>query len=59
MYVFVDIGIDIDHFINTFKMNFEHGKKLTIVGTIQFVSSIQVKTSFLYLLVHLYPYYPS
>ncbi|CAG8595898.1 4258_t:CDS:2 [Diversispora eburnea] len=42
MYVFVDIGIDIDHFINTLKMNFELGKKLTIVGTIQFVSSIQV-----------------
>ncbi|RHZ63297.1 hypothetical protein Glove_330g71 [Diversispora epigaea] len=41
MYVFVDIGIDIDHFINTLKMNFELGKKLTIVGTIQFVSSIQ------------------
>ncbi|CAG8493949.1 15218_t:CDS:10 [Acaulospora morrowiae] len=41
MYVFVDIKIDIEHFLDTVKMNFECGKKLTIVGTIQFVSSIQ------------------
>ncbi|CAG8492756.1 12831_t:CDS:2 [Acaulospora colombiana] len=41
MYVFVDIGIDIEHFLNTVRMNFERGKKLTIVGTVQFVSSIQ------------------
>lgn len=42
LYVFVDISIDTDHFINTIKLNFENGKKLTIVGTIQFVAAIQV-----------------
>ncbi|CAI2181506.1 7375_t:CDS:10 [Funneliformis geosporum] len=41
IYVFVDIGIDTEHFINTVKLNFEIGKKLTIVGTIQFVAAIQ------------------
>ncbi|CAG8555703.1 8744_t:CDS:10 [Funneliformis mosseae] len=41
IYVFVDIGIDTEHFINTVKFNFEIGKKLTIVGTIQFVAAIQ------------------
>ncbi|CAB4476975.1 unnamed protein product [Rhizophagus irregularis] len=41
LYVFVDISIDTDHFINTIKLNFENGKKLTIVGTIQFVAAIQ------------------
>jgi 2-(3-amino-3-carboxypropyl)histidine synthase len=42
MYVFVEIGIDVQHFIDTILKNFEKGKKLSIVGTIQFVGSIQV-----------------
>ncbi|CAG8528035.1 12957_t:CDS:10 [Ambispora leptoticha] len=41
LYVFVDIGIDNQHFIDTITKNFEKGKKLTIVGTIQFVAAIQ------------------
>lgn len=42
MYVFVDIGIDVEHFVETVKLNFEQNKKLAIVGTIQFVGAIQV-----------------
>ncbi|CAG8800393.1 40215_t:CDS:2, partial [Gigaspora margarita] len=41
IYVFVDIGIDIEHFLSTIIKNFERGKKLAIVGTIQFVTAIQ------------------
>ncbi|CAG8556107.1 7926_t:CDS:10, partial [Paraglomus brasilianum] len=40
LYVFVDIGIDTQHFIDTICKNFEAGKELAIVGTVQFVSSI-------------------
>jgi hypothetical protein len=43
LYVFVDIGIDTQHFIDTVKRNFEAGKKLVVVGTIQFVTALQVK----------------
>ena len=42
LYVFVDIGIDTQHFVDTVKKNFEAGKRLVLVGTIQFVASIQV-----------------
>lgn len=42
LYVFVDIGIDTQHFVDTIKKNFEAGKRLVLVGTIQFVASIQV-----------------
>jgi diphthamide biosynthesis enzyme Dph1/Dph2-like protein len=42
LYVFVDIGIDTQHFIDTVKRNFEPGKKLVVVGTIQFVTALQV-----------------
>lgn len=41
LYVFVDIGIDTQHFIDTVKRNFESGKKLVLVGTIQFVAALQ------------------
>ncbi|KAI7880719.1 hypothetical protein K492DRAFT_146953 [Lichtheimia hyalospora FSU 10163] len=41
LYVFVDIGIDTQHFVDTIKKNFEAGKRLVLVGTIQFVASIQ------------------
>ncbi|CAG8517630.1 10345_t:CDS:2, partial [Paraglomus occultum] len=40
LYVFVDIGIDTQHFIDTIRKNFDEGKELAIVGTVQFVSSI-------------------
>lgn len=41
LYVFVDIGIDVQHFIATVRKNFEKGSKLVLVGVIQFVQSIQ------------------
>ncbi|KAI7869387.1 putative diphthamide synthesis protein-domain-containing protein [Spinellus fusiger] len=41
LYVFVDIGIDTMHFIETVKKNFELGKKIVLVGTIQFATALQ------------------
>ncbi|KAG0303382.1 Diphthamide biosynthesis protein 1, partial [Dissophora globulifera] len=41
LYVFVDIGIDVQHFIATVRKNFERGSKLVLVGVIQFVQAIQ------------------
>lgn len=41
LYVFVDIGIDTQHFIDTVKKNFEKGKKLVLVATIQFATALQ------------------
>ncbi|XP_023930112.1 2-(3-amino-3-carboxypropyl)histidine synthase subunit 1 isoform X2 [Lingula anatina] len=43
LYVFVDIKIDLDHFIQTVKYNFEPGSSLALVSTIQFVAAIQSK----------------
>ena len=40
LYVFVDIGIDINHFVETVKHNFEKGTKIAMIATIQFVGSI-------------------
>ncbi|KAJ3412420.1 Diphthamide biosynthesis protein 1 [Chytridiales sp. JEL 0842] len=42
LYVFVDIGIDVEHFVNTVKRNFESGTPLIMVATIQFISSLQI-----------------
>lgn len=42
LYVFVDIKIDIVHFIETVKHNFSPASKLVLVSTVQFISSIQV-----------------
>ena len=36
LYVFVTIGIDTEHLIRTVERNFEVGKRLALVGTIQF-----------------------
>lgn len=47
LYVFVDIGIDTQHFIDTVKRNFDAGKKLVVVGTIQFVTALQAARSVL------------
>ncbi|KAG5463553.1 MAG: putative diphthamide synthesis protein-domain-containing protein, partial [Olpidium bornovanus] len=42
MYVFVDIGVDTQHFVDTVKKNFEPGLRLGLVGTIQFATAVQV-----------------
>lgn len=41
LYVFVDIKIDIRHFIETVKYNFDDSTKIALIGTIQFASSLQ------------------
>ncbi|KAJ2643890.1 Diphthamide biosynthesis protein 1, partial [Coemansia sp. RSA 1287] len=41
MYVFVDIGIDTEHFIRTVEKNFEAGTRIALVGVIQFVTALQ------------------
>ncbi|KAL8869797.1 MAG: hypothetical protein Q9174_004001 [Haloplaca sp. 1 TL-2023] len=40
LYVFVDIGIDIDHLLATLERNFQSGKTIAMVGTIQFNSTL-------------------
>lgn len=40
LYVFVTIGIDEDHLLNTIKMNFTRGDRIALFGTIQFNPSI-------------------
>ncbi|KAG9307256.1 hypothetical protein G9A89_017084 [Geosiphon pyriformis] len=42
LYIFVDIGIETQHFIDTIIKNFQKGSMLVVVGTIQFVTAIQV-----------------
>lgn len=41
LYVFVDIKIDILHFIETVRFNFKAGTSLALVSTVQFLSSLQ------------------
>jgi len=41
LYVFVDIQIDLTHFVATIKHNFTPGYKLAMVSTIQFAASLQ------------------
>ncbi|KAJ1722186.1 Diphthamide biosynthesis protein 1 [Coemansia erecta] len=41
MYVFVDIGIDTEHFVRTVEKNFEPGTRIALVGVIQFVTALQ------------------
>ncbi|KAL8753425.1 MAG: hypothetical protein Q9184_005425 [Pyrenodesmia sp. 2 TL-2023] len=40
LYVFVDIRIDINHLIATLERNFESGKTIAMVGTIQFNATL-------------------
>ncbi|CAG9104537.1 unnamed protein product [Plutella xylostella] len=40
LYIFVDIKIDPSHFVETMKLNFEKGKHLALVSTIQFVTTL-------------------
>ena len=42
LYIFVDIKFDFKHLIDCIYLNFPKGSKFAVVGTIQFVSSIQV-----------------
>lgn len=42
LYVFVDIKIDIVHFLETIRFNFEAGSHIALVSTIQFVPALQV-----------------
>eukprot|EP00124_Ichthyophonus_hoferi_P003320 Ihof_evm2s282 gene=Ihof_evmTU2s282 len=41
LYVFVDIQIDTQHFVDTVKFNFPEGSKLALVSTIQFSTALQ------------------
>ncbi|KAG8590172.1 hypothetical protein GDO81_006666 [Engystomops pustulosus] len=41
LYVFVDIKIDVSHFVDTIRFNFAPGTSLAFVSTIQFVSALQ------------------
>lgn len=40
MYVFVDIKMDIDHFVDSVRLNFDHEMRIILAGTIQFASSL-------------------
>jgi 2-(3-amino-3-carboxypropyl)histidine synthase len=40
LYVFVDIGIDVSHLVSTIERNFQAGKTIAMVGTIQFNATI-------------------
>ncbi|KAK6645462.1 hypothetical protein RUM43_001739 [Polyplax serrata] len=42
LYVFVDIKIDPEHFIETIKYNFGEHEKLAFVSTIQFITTLQL-----------------
>lgn len=46
LYIFVSIEMNLGHFIDVLKANFEKDKKLALVSTIQFVPCLQV--SFIY-----------
>jgi len=41
LYIFVDIQVDLTHFLDSVIYNFAKGSKLAIVSTIQFVSAVQ------------------
>ena len=41
LYIFVDIKIDAQHFMDTLRLQFEEGKTLALVSTIQFVATLQ------------------
>ena len=45
LYVFVDIKIDTQHFIDTLKHNFAEHSSLALVSTIQFVPTLQVSAT--------------
>ena len=43
LYVFVDIKIDLAHFLETVRFNFTAGTRIAMVSTIQFVTALQVR----------------
>lgn len=45
LYVFVDVKIDSLHFIETVKLNFPVSKRIALVSTIQFVTTLQAVSS--------------
>lgn len=45
LYVFVDIKLDAQHFVDTIRHNFHCREKLALVSTIQFVSTLQASLS--------------
>jgi len=47
IYVFVDITIDVQHFVDTIKHNFEPQSRIAFVGTIQFVTALQASKKLL------------
>lgn len=40
LYVFVTIGIDVEHLVKSIERNFQPGKKIALVGTIQFNTTL-------------------
>lgn len=47
LYIFVDIKIDVDHLIETIKLNIPVKTKIGLVSTIQFVSTLQIVSNLL------------
>ena len=41
LYIFVDISIDQNHFLNSIRQNFKAGSKIAFISTIQFVATLQ------------------
>jgi 2-(3-amino-3-carboxypropyl)histidine synthase len=41
LYVFVDIAIDLDHFVQSVLANFKSSDRLVLAGTIQFATAMQ------------------
>jgi 2-(3-amino-3-carboxypropyl)histidine synthase len=40
LYVFVEIGIDVDHFVQTVQSNVPHSSRLALLGTVQFLKAM-------------------
>ena len=47
MYVFVDIKMDVEHFVSTVQLNFEASTRIILAGTIQFASSLHAARTLL------------
>lgn len=43
LYVFVDVKLDLQHFMDVLKCNLDKSWKLALVSTIQFVASLRVR----------------
>ena len=53
MYVFVDIKMDIDHFVDSVRLNFDPGMRIILAGTIQFASSLHAAKGLLHEYQHI------